>query len=719
MAKKDEAKKTPAKKKSANKKSAKSLKKLVIVESPSKANTIKKYLGSGYEVKASVGHIIDLPKSRLGVNLDTFEPDYIVMRDKSKVMKELRDSAKNASEIILASDPDREGEAIAWHIKNDLEKRVLPKIKNRDIAIKRIRFDEITKNAVGKAIDEPKDIDDLLVQAQQGRRVIDRLFGYQLSPLLWKKVKSKLSAGRVQSVALRLICEREDEIDVFVPQEYWNITADFKKDKAKFKANLVKIDGKKIELGDIPNEKTAVRIEKELFDYESIINDIRTKGVKRNPNAPFITSTLQQTANNLLGYSSLRTMKIAQTLYEGVDLGKVRTGLITYMRTDSTRISPVALDELRSYISKTCGKKYLPDTPNVYKNKRSAQDAHEAIRPTSVEYHPDEIKQYLSSEQYKLYNLIWRRFVASQMSPAQTEQYTIEVANGNKALSATSSKTLFDGYQSVYNFGKTAKEKELPHNLNVGDKLELKEVNKEQKFTDPPPRYTDASLVKIMEEMGIGRPSTYAPTIFTLTKRYYVKKEGKSLVPTVLGRVVNNLLVENFPELINVKFTADMEEELDEVEEGAKEWKTVVKDFYNPFSKVLNKAYENIDEIKGVFDEETEYVCEKCGKMMMKKLGRFGFFLACSGWPDCRNAKPLPLGKCPKCEDGLVVAKKGRKGRGFYGCSTYPDCDFVTHFAPSDEKCPNDGSILFNKKEKGQNKLVCLKEGCGYEKDID
>ncbi len=696
--------------------SKKNLKKLLIVESPSKAVTIKKYLGRGYEVKASVGHIIDLPKSRLGVNKETFDPDYIVMRDKSKIMKDLRNSAKFSSEIILASDPDREGEAIAWHLKNDFEKRVLSKIKDRTVPIRRVRFSEITKTEIEKEIKTTHEIDLNLVNAQQGRRVIDRLFGYELSPLLWKKVKSRLSAGRVQSVALRIICERESDIEKFNPQEYWNISVIFKHSRSKFTAQLSKIDGKK---AVIPNASTANKIENELLSHPSITKNLKSKTVNRRPNAPFITSTLQQTANNLLGYPSVKTMRIAQGLYEGVDLGKTRTGLITYMRTDSTRISEQATEQLKTFITQKYGSDYLPEKLQVYKNRKSAQDAHEAIRPTNVELEPDSIKEHLSTEQYKIYRLIWTRFVASQMKASQTEQYTIEIENENKTLTATSSKQVFSGYTLVYDYSKKGKVKSLPHNIATGDTLELQSLEKEQKFTDPPARYTDASMVKIMEERGIGRPSTYAATISTLTKRFYVKKESKSLVPTILGRIVNDLLVKHFPELINADFTASMEEKLDEVAEGNIEWKKVVQNFYEPFDKVLSYAYEHIEEIKGIFDEETDEVCEKCGGKMIKKLGKFGFFLACSNWPECRNTRAVPLGKCPKCSDGKVVQKKGKRGRAFYGCSTYPNCDFTTFDKPSTENCPNDGSILFYKKIKGQEQLICLKEGCGYEKNLD
>ncbi|MGA2142886.1 MAG: type I DNA topoisomerase [Brevinematales bacterium] len=721
MAIKSGGKKKATVKKAAGKKGKSSvkkekLKKLVIVESPSKASTIKKYLGKDYEVKASVGHVIDLPRSRMGVNLETFDPDYIIMRDKYKVIKELRESARTASEVILASDPDREGEAIAWHIKNDFEKNVFPKIKDRQIPIKRVKFNEITLEEIEERIKHPENIDLKLVDSQQGRRVIDRIFGYELSPLLWKKVKSKLSAGRVQSVALRLICEREIEIEKFIPCEYWEIEADLKKRGGNiFSASLVRIDGKKAEIND---EVSALRIEKELLENSSIIKDIKKKIVTRSPYPPFITSTLQQAANNLFGFTSMKTMMLAQQLYEGIDIGNTRTGLITYMRTDSTRISPVAIAEVRKYIKEQFGESYIPENPNYFSNKKTSQDAHEAIRPTHVFNNPDLIKENLTGDQYKLYSLIWKRFTSSQMSSSRSEQITVEIANGNKILTAGATKIIFEGFLKVTE--RVQKEKELPPNLAVNDSLETVEIKKEQKFTEPPPRYSEASIVKAMEELGIGRPSTYAPTIFTLTKRFYVKKEGRTLVPTFLGSSVNKLLVENFPELINTNFTAEMEEELDDVEDGKKKWKSVVGDFYSTFRPVLAKAYENIDSIKGSFDEETDFVCEKCGRKMVKKLGKFGLFLACSGWPECKNAKPLPLGKCPKCGTGYVVAKKGRSKRAFYGCTNYPDCDFTSFLKPveidgKNLSCPVCTGALFGQKEKGRLKTICLKEGCTYE----
>jgi len=655
-----------------NKKASGKLKKLVIVESPSKASTIKKYLGAGYEVKASVGHLIDLPKSRMGINLDNFEPEYIILRDKYKVIKELREAAKNAEEIFLASDPDREGEAIAWHIKNDFEKNLFGKIK-REIPIRRVKFNEITEKEIKEKIYSPADIENKLVEAQQGRRVIDRIFGYKLSPLLWNKVKSKLSAGRVQSATLRLICEREEQIENFEPQEYWEIFVDYQHKSDKFTAELTKINGKK---ADIKSKEEAERIALELLNEKSIVKDLKRKNVSRQPYPPFITSTLQQTANTLFGFSSMKTMQIAQQLYEGINLGDIRTGLITYMRTDSTRISDAALNGVREFISKKFDPKYLPSTPNYYKNKQSSQDAHEAIRPTNVNYVPEEIEKFLTSDQFKIYSLIWKRFVASQMPPSISEQVSLEIESGNKILIVSSSKVLFDGFIAVYNFSKTQKEKSLPQ-VEKGVELKLIDIKKEQKFTEPPPRYTEASLIKEMEELGIGRPSTYAPTIYTLTKRYYVKKEKKNLVPTALGKAVNKLLVNFFPELITTDFTSKMEEKLDFVEEGKNNWKEVVKEFYDKFLPVLNHAYENMENIKGSFDEVTDFKCELCGKPMIKKMGRYGEFLACSGWPKCKNAKPIPIAKCPKCGKGYVVKKKGKK-KAFYGCDRYPECDFTT-----------------------------------------
>jgi DNA topoisomerase-1 len=592
-------------------------------------------------------------------------------------------------------------------------------VRDRFIPINRVKFNEITSEEIEERIRHPENIDVRLVNSQQGRRVIDRIFGYELSPLLWKKVKSKLSAGRVQSVALRLICERESEIEKFIPREYWEICVNYKKDKGSFAAFLAKIAGKKAEVAD---RACADKIESELLQGKSIISDIKKKIVARSTYPPYITSTLQQAANNLFGFTSMKTMMLAQQLYEGIDIGKNRTGLITYMRTDSTRISSVAIEEARKYIEGNFGKEYIPATPNYFSNKKTSQDAHEAIRPVHIYNQPEMIRENLTPDQFKLYSLIWKRFVASQMTPSRSEQVTVEIENGNKTLTASSSRVLFDGFLRVNDITRGGREKELPRNLSRGDLLEILNIQKEQKFTEPPPRYSEASLVKEMEELGIGRPSTYAPTIYTLSKRYYARKEGKSLVPTVLGMSVNGLLVTHFPELINTSFTAEMEEELDDVEDGKKEWKSVVGDFYGTFRPVLKKAYENINSIKGSFDEETDFVCDKCGRKMAKKLGKYGLFLACTGWPECRNAKPLPLGRCPKCGNGYVVRKRGRRKRTFYGCTNYPACDFTSFLKPAESEdksmaCPICGSALFFQKERSRQKTVCLKEGCLYGKN--
>lgn len=653
-------------------------KKLVIVESPSKAQTIKKYLGKDFEVKASVGHLIDLPKSRMGVDLETFEPSYIILRDKYNIIKELREASKNAREIFLASDPDREGEAIAWHIKNDLEKNVISKIKDREIPIRRVKFNEITEREIKEKINSPDDIDVNLVEAQQSRRIIDRIFGYKLSPLLWEKVKSKLSAGRVQSVALRLICEREKEIENFTPQEYWNIVVTYeliKDSSIRFDAILTQIDGKKAE---IKSSEEAEKIENALHTSPSVVKDVKKKNIQRNPQPPFITSTLQQAANTIYGFSSMKTMQIAQQLYEGVNLGETRTGLITYIRTDSVRVSELAINEVRNYIAYTMGKDYLSPQARIYKNKQAAQDAHEAIRPTNVKYTPQEISQYLTPDQYKLYSLIWKRFVASQMAESISQQTSIEIECGNMILTATSSNLVFDGFLRVYDFSLPKSEKVLPEGILPSDSLKLLKVKKEQKFTEPPPRYTEASLVKTMEELGIGRPSTYAPTIYTLTKRHYIKKEKKTLIPTLLGMKVNEILTEFFPTLINTEFTSSMENELDKVEEGKKNWKIVVKEFYDTLLPVLDKAYKEMQSLKGTLDEITKYKCEICGKPMVKKYGKYGEFLACSGWPECKNTKPIPLGKCPECKIGNIIKRKSKNGKTFYGCDRFPECNFTT-----------------------------------------
>ncbi|MGL4563388.1 MAG: type I DNA topoisomerase [Brevinema sp.] len=713
-------KKSTTKKKSVTKHTK--LTKLIIVESPSKATTLKKYLGAAYTVKASAGHLIDLPKSTLGIDTETFEPRYIVMRDRSAVMKDLVDAAKKASEIFLASDPDREGEAIASHLKNYFNEKVLPKV-NRELPIYRIRFSEITKDAVLKAIATPTEITEALVNAQQGRRVIDRLFGYGLSPLLWKKIKGKLSAGRVQSTVLRMIVEREKEIQQFTPQEYWTLEASLSFEKNNFTATLSKINNKRVvSPGEFEKENLhhIISSKKEMDQLMAdcgknkfIVKENKTSSSFTKPSAPFITSTIQQTANNLLGWPTAKTMRTAQELYEGIDLGKTRTGLITYMRTDSTRIAPIALNEVALYITEHLGKNYLPDSPNFFSNKKNSQDAHEAIRPTNIIFHPDEIKEHLSADQYKLYNLIWRRFVASQMTKAEREVQSLQIEAGIYLFATSGSRLIFDGFQKIWNFSSDKKGEKFPPQLAVGQELSSKSLDPEQKFTQPPPRYTEAALVKTMEELGIGRPSTYAPTIMTLTKRYYVKKNAKSFVPTELGIAVNKLLTDNFDALIDAKFTAQMEEQLDSVEEKEIAWKEVVKQFYLPFNKKVTDAFDHIDSIKGAFDEATDEICEKCGKPMLKKLGKYGYFLACSGWPDCSNAQPIPFGICPHCGVGKVVEKRGGRRGAFYSCTKYPDCNFVTNSKPSGNVCPNDGTPLFF--ESGsKNKLQCLKNDCTH-----
>jgi len=719
-------KKTKTTKKS-SKSVSKKLTKLVIVESPSKAQTLKKYLGSHYTIKASAGHVIDLPKSTLGIDLDTFDPRYIVMRDRSKVMKELAEAVKKSEVILLASDPDREGEAIASHLKDYFEEKIISKLK-KDIPIYRIRFSEITKDAVLKAVSEPTEIETSLVNAQKGRRVIDRLFGYTLSPLLWKKVKGKLSAGRVQSTALRLIVEREKLINAFIPQEYWVLEAELSHKKTKFTTMLNRINNKRlVSPSEYEKESTQYVIKsqdemdkliKELKNADFIVKDFKTSQSFTNATAPFITSTLQQVANNLLGWAAAKTMRTAQELYEGIDLGKSRTGLITYMRTDSNRISPIAFKELEKYIINQYGKKYLPSKPNFFSNKKNSQDAHEAIRPTNIEYHPDEIKSFLSNDQYKLYNLIWRRFAASQMSPVERSVDSLNINAHNCIFSVSGSQVIFDGFQKVWNFGIDKKNVKLPPQLEKGEKLICNKLNSEQKFTQAPARFTEATLVKTMEELGIGRPSTYAPTIMTLTKRYYVKKTAKSMVPTDLGKAVNKLLIDNFSELINAQFTSQMEEKLDEVEEEKISWKEVVKDFYIPFNKTVEEAFEKVDSIKGAFDEKTDEICEKCDKEMIKKLGKYGYFLACSGWPDCVNAQAIPYGLCPKCQKGKIIEKRGGGRGAFYACTDYPECDYLTNARPSGKVCPHDKSPLFFKSGK-KNIIECVKENCNYSEEFE
>lgn len=686
-------------------------KKLVIVESPAKAKTINRYLGADYIVKSSMGHLIDLPKSRLGIDLDNgFEPEYITIRGRAKILNELKREAKKSEEVLLAADDDREGESIAWHIGNRI------KLANSNIPIKRIVFHEITKDALNEAIEKPRDIDIAKVNAQKARRVLDRLIGYNLSPLLWEKIKRGLSAGRVQNVALLIICNREGEIEAFIPVEYWTFGVFLKHKNKEFLAELQKYKGSKSEL---KTKEDVDEIMEHLKDKTYKVSSIEIKDRLRNPIAPYTTSKLQQAASTSLGYNSSKTMQIAQTLYEGVSIAGESTGLITYMRTDSVRISPVAQEQAREFIKKEYGENYLPIEAPSYSVKKNAQDAHEAIRPTNVFLTPDYVKEYLKSEQYKLYKLIWERFVSSQMLPAKMKNTRAIIVAGDCEFSVSSSKIEFDGYLKVLTIDKGDKEKVLKMpNLSENEICEFVDNNPEQHFTTPPPRYNDASLVKTLEESGIGRPSTYAPTIRTIISRHYIQRKGKQLVPTELGKLVNELISENFSELININFTANMESKLDKIEDDNIEWNNILKEFYPHFLDTLKTATENIHNMKDFFNEETDFVCEKCGRKMIKRLGRYGYFIACSGFPECKNAKGISFGVCPKCK-GDITLKRSKRGREFYGCSNYPKCDFVSWDKPIQTPCPKCNGLMVERqiKNKGLFK-VCIKEDCGYSEEI-
>lgn len=686
-------------------------KKLVIVESPAKAKTINRYLGADYIVKSSMGHLIDLPKSRLGIDLDNgFEPEYITIRGRAKILNELKREAKKSEEVLLAADDDREGESIAWHIGNRI------KLANSNIPIKRIVFHEITKDALNEAIEKPRDIDIAKVNAQKARRVLDRLIGYNLSPLLWEKIKRGLSAGRVQNVALLIICNREGEIEAFIPVEYWTFGVFLKHKNKEFLAELQKYKGSKPEL---KTKEDVDEIMEHLKDKTYKVSSIEIKDRLRNPIAPYTTSKLQQAASTSLGYNSSKTMQIAQTLYEGVSIAGESTGLITYMRTDSVRISPVAQEQAREFIKKEYGENYLPIEAPSYSVKKNAQDAHEAIRPTNVFLTPDYVKEYLKSEQYKLYKLIWERFVSSQMLPAKMKNTRAIIVAGDCEFSVSSSKIEFDGYLKVLTIDKGDKEKVLKMpNLSENEICEFVDNNPEQHFTTPPPRYNDASLVKTLEESGIGRPSTYAPTIRTIISRHYIQRKGKQLVPTELGKLVNELISENFSELININFTANMESKLDKIEDDNIEWNNILKEFYPHFLDTLKTATENIHNMKDFFNEETDFVCEKCGKKMIKRLGRYGYFIACSGFPECKNARGISFGVCPKCK-GDITLKRSKRGREFYGCSNYPKCDFVSWDKPIQTPCPKCNGLMVERqiKNKGLFK-VCIKEDCGYSEEI-
>lgn len=678
-------------------------KNLVIVESPSKAKTIGKFLGKRYKVIASVGHVRDLPKSQLGIDIDNdFEPRYINIRGKGDVIRELKKEASKASKVYLATDPDREGEAISWHLETLLG--IDPEQPCRVV------FNEITKNTIKDAVKNPRPVDQRLVDAQQARRVLDRLVGYQISPLLWKKVRRGLSAGRVQSAALKIICDREREIAAFEPEEYWQVMADFRKDKP-FTAKLAAKNGKKIEIRSAEeNEAVLEDLKKNPF----VVGRVEEKERTRKAAPPFTTSSLQQDAANKINFSTRKTMMVAQQLYEGIEIKGMGTiGLVSYIRTDSVRVSEEARAAAKDYIVEAMGEEYYGG--NVYTNrKKDVQDAHEAIRPSRVDLDPESIKDQLSRDQYNLYRLIWNRFIASQMASASFKAVTADIENGDYSLRATGSKLLFDGFLKVYDSAKNEDENRWLPALSEGEALEPEKVYGEQNFTQPPARYTEASLVKDLEDKDIGRPSTYAPIVATLIDRKYIKKEKKSLVPTDLGFTVTDLLSEYFTEIVDTGFTADMEEKLDDIEVKGTRWKSVIEDFYVGFKKDLDKANEEIERMTPEV-QLTGEVCEKCGKPMAIKHGRFGDFIACTGYPECRNTRPIvnKVGvKCPDC-DGEIIEKRSRKGRLFYGCSNYPECKNVYWNRPVDRKCPKCGSLLVEKKTKN-HEFECANKECDY-----
>ena len=688
---------------------------LVIVESPSKAHTIKKYLGSGYEVLASKGHVRDLPVKRLGVDIKKdFEPKYEIMKDKAALVDELKSAVERCDHVYLATDPDREGEAISWHLAYILGLSLDSK--------NRIEFNEITKTGVANGMANPRSIDLDLVNAQQARRVLDRLVGYKLSPFISQKIRRGLSAGRVQSVALRIIVDRENEIRKFVPEEYWSIDAKFtpKGSRKSFSASLYGYNGEKLR---ITNGEQAQNILSELDGQTFNVTSVKNGTRRKQPAPPFITSTLQQDASRKLGFQSKRTMKVAQELYEGISISGIgATGLITYMRTDSLRISDEAKAEAKNFILGKWGEKYLPKKPREFKAGRGAQDGHEAIRPTSVELSPDRIKADLTSDQYKLYKLIWERFIASQMAECIQKTTQADIEAGGYLFKASGYYVDFDGFTVLYVEGKDTEEEkasQLPP-LEKGLEVKAKEIIPNQHFTQPPARYTEASLIKALEENGIGRPSTYSATITTIVSRGYVKRQSKTLFPTELGEAITTLMKEHFPKIVNVKFTAQMETELDEVEQGNEQWIELLRDFYGEFADTLKKAKDDMkDEKIELAEDKTDYICENCGKPMVYKYGRFGRFIACSGWPECKTVKKVveKLGiPCPKC-GGDIIIRRTKKGKIFYGCGNFPNCRFASWSEPTEEKCPNCGGMLF-KKEGKKPKLVCTAEGCGYEKEL-
>lgn len=683
-------------------------KNLVIVESPSKAKTIEKYLGSRYKVMASLGHIRDLPKSTMGVDVEhNYEPHYISIRGKGDVIKELRREAKKAAHVYLAADPDREGEAIAWHLSYLLG--LNPEDKNRVV------FNEITKDAVKNSFKSPRTIDMNLVDAQQARRVLDRLVGYSISPILWAKIKKGLSAGRVQSIALNLIIKREQEIREFIPEEYWTIDAQFQANRTKFNADYYGVNGKKQELQN--NDEVQEIMQKIDKNKPFSVTRVTPKERKRFPSLPFTTSTMQQTANNALNFRTQKTMMVAQQLYEGINIGKGGSvGLITYMRTDSTRISNIAKHEASTFIHETYGEEYAAVKPRKGKLAEGAQDAHEAIRPSSVLRTPESLAAYLNKDQMKLYSLIWSRFVASQMTPAVVDTMSVDLEQNTVMYRAKGSKMKFPGFTKVYAESKR-KDNILP-DLEVGQEVKLVTNQPNQHFTLPPARYTEATLIKTLEENGVGRPSTYAPTLNTIQKRYYVKLVARKFEPTELGEIVNNMIVKCFPDILNVDFTAHLEDQLDEIEEGKQEWIKVIDSFYQPFAKEVDAAEEKMAKVK-IKDEPAGINCDICGAPLVIKLGRYGKFYACSRFPDCRNTKPITkeIGVvCPECHKGQIIERKSKKNRIFYGCDRYPDCEFVSWDKPVGRDCPKCQHYLIEKKTKKGMQVKC--SNCDYTEEI-
>lgn len=694
-------------KKTSKKKSATAKKNLVIVESPAKAKTIEKYLGRNYKVVASVGHIRDLKKSSMSIDFENnYEPQYINIRGKGPLINDLKKEAKKAKKVYLASDPDREGEAISWHLAHilDLDK------EDRN----RVVFNEITKDAVKNAFVEPRQINMDLVDAQQARRVLDRIVGYSISPILWKKVKKGLSAGRVQSVALKLIIDRENEIKAFQPEEYWTIDGSFKKGTRKFNATFYGLDGKKFKLSNNEDVKTVL---KRIKTDEFLVEKVEKKERRRNAPLPYTTSSLQQDAANKINFRTRKTMMIAQQLYEGLSLGTAgHQGLITYMRTDSTRISPLAQNEATEFITNRFGADYSKHG-NKVKNASGAQDAHEAIRPSSVNHTPESIAKYLDKDQLKLYTLIWNRFIASQMTAAVFDTMKVNLTQNGVTFIANGSQVKFDGYMAVYN--DTDKNKMLP-DMEEGESVKKVNTNPEQHFTQPPARFSEASLIKTLEENGVGRPSTYAPTLETIQKRYYVKLAAKRFEPTELGEIVNSLIVEFFPDIVDVTFTAEMEGKLDEVEIGKEQWQKIIDEFYKPFEKELAKAETEMEKIQ-IKDEPAGFDCELCGSPMVIKLGRYGKFYACSNFPECHNTKAITkeIGViCPICQKGQVIERKTKRNRIFYGCDRYPECEFTSWDKPIGRTCPKSNDFLVEKKVRGGGKqVVCSNEKCDYQEE--